>query len=88
MVLEILRQHPFRAKILRNTPRFILCSLEVIENGIKFSFHIETIKPERQFISFWPVLSYAARLSTPPRPVYLFMLYLTRLCPLAKAWGA
>lgn len=32
MVLEILRQHPFRTKILRNAPRFILCSSEVIEN--------------------------------------------------------
>lgn len=28
----ILRQHPFRTKILRNAPRFILCSSEVIEN--------------------------------------------------------
>lgn len=39
MILEILRQHSFRTKILRNTPRFILCSSEVIENkGLSLAF--------------------------------------------------
>lgn len=47
MVLEILRQHPFRTKILRNAPRFILCSPEVIENkrlSLAFISRLSTLR--------------------------------------------
>lgn len=53
-----------------------------------FNFYIETINLERQFISFWPVLSYAARLSTPPSPVYLFYVVSDTIMSIGKSLGS